>query len=213
MDRLKISRYNMVKAIMGTGVGDAAVLDAVRKVPRHMFVEDALYAQAYEDIPLPIACGQTISQPSTVVLMSSLLRASPGMSVLEVGTGSGYQAAVLCEMGLSVYSVERVPALFASAGKLLIRLRCRSVRLKLADGTEGWPEAGPFDRIIVTAGGPDVPAPLIGQLADPGLMVIPVGDRGRNQRLVVVRKERGGVTREDDAAVSFVDLKGVHGWK
>jgi protein-L-isoaspartate(D-aspartate) O-methyltransferase len=203
----------MVKVIEGQGIDDPAVLAAMRKVPRHLFVEDALYAQAYENIPLPVACGQTISQPYIVGLMSSLLQASPGMSVLEIGTGSGYQAAVLCEMGLSVYSVERLPELYASAGKLLVRLRCRSVRLKLADGTEGWPEAGPFDRIIVTAGGPDVPAPLIDQLADPGLLVIPVGGRGRNQRLVVVRREQGIVTRGDNAAVAFVDLKGVHGWK
>jgi protein-L-isoaspartate(D-aspartate) O-methyltransferase len=203
----------MVKTVEGQGVDDPAVLAAMRKVPRHLFVEDALYAQAYENIPLPIACGQTISQPYIVGLMSSLLQASPGMSVLEIGTGSGYQAAVLCAMGLSVYSVERLPELYANAGKLLVRLRCRSVRLKLADGTEGWPEAGPFDRIIVTAGGPEVPAPLVGQLADPGRMVIPVGGRGRNQRLAVLRRERGVVTREDNAAVAFVDLKGAHGWK
>ncbi|MDR1946062.1 MAG: protein-L-isoaspartate(D-aspartate) O-methyltransferase [Desulfovibrio sp.] len=213
MDRFKISRDRMVKTITGQGIADPAVLAAMRKVPRHLFVEDALYSQAYENIPLPIACGQTISQPYIVALMSSLLRASPGMSVLEIGTGSGYQAAVLCAMGLSVYSVERLPDLYASAGSLLVKLRCRSVRLKLADGTEGWPEAGPYDRIIVTAGGPDVPAPLVEQLADPGVMVIPVGGRGRNQHLAVVRKEGGGVSVETDAPVAFVDLKGAHGWK
>jgi protein-L-isoaspartate(D-aspartate) O-methyltransferase len=213
VDGIRISRERMTEAIMSMGVTDPAVLAAIRKVPRHLFVEDALYAQAYNNIPLPIACGQTISQPYIVALMSSLLQTSPGMNVLEIGTGSGYQAAVLCAMGLSVYSVERLPELYAGAGKLLVGLRCRTVRLKLADGTEGWPEAGPFDRILVTAGGPDVPAPLVEQLADPGLMVIPVGGRGRNQRLVVVRKEKGGVTSVNDAPVAFVDLKGAYGWK
>jgi protein-L-isoaspartate(D-aspartate) O-methyltransferase len=144
--------------------------------------------------------------------MSQLLAVTPGMRVLEIGTGSGYQAAVLAEMGLEVYSVERLYELYTMASSLLMRLRYRNVRLKLADGTEGWPEAGPFDRIIVTAGGPQVPEPLVAQLADPGLMVIPVGVARRGQHLVCVRKQEGIVTREQGERVSFVDLVGSHGW-
>lgn len=214
MDTYQISRNRMVKEqIMARGIADPAVLAAMRRVPRHLFVESALHGKAYEDHPLPIGHGQTISQPYIVALMSQILEASPGMHVLEIGTGSGYQAAVLSEMGLEVYSVERLRELYSRASSLLMRLRYRTVRLKLADGTEGWPESGPFERILVTAGGPFVPSPLVEQLADPGLMVIPVGEERRGQRLVIVRKENGEVRQEDHERVAFVDLVGSHGWK
>jgi protein-L-isoaspartate(D-aspartate) O-methyltransferase len=157
--------------------------------------------------------GQTISQPFIVALMSQLLEAGPGMRVLEVGTGSGYQAAVLSEMGLEVYSVERLRELYDRTSALLMRLRYRTIRLKLSDGTEGWPECAPFDRIIVTAAGPDVPKPLVDQLADPGLMVLPVGEERHGQRLVIVRKENGSIQRQDHERVAFVDLVGSHGWQ
>lgn len=214
MDTFQISRDRMVREqLMTRGIRDASVLAAMRKVPRHFFVESALHGKAYEDYPLPIGNGQTISQPYVVALMSQLLESKPGMHVLEIGTGSGYQAAVLSEMGLEVYSVERLRELYERTGNLLMRLRYRTVRLKLADGTEGWPESGPFDRIIVTAGGPSVPQPLLDQLADPGIMVIPVGGERRGQRLVRVRKENGVLTREAHEAVAFVDLVGSHGWR
>ncbi|MDR0828438.1 MAG: protein-L-isoaspartate(D-aspartate) O-methyltransferase [Desulfovibrio sp.] len=213
MDQYQISRDRMVREISERGIKDPLVLAAMRKVPRHLFVEDALHAQAYADSPLPIACGQSISQPYIVALMSSLLQAAPGMCILEIGTGSGYQAAVLNAMGLKVYSVERLPQLYANTGKLLISLRYHGIHMKLADGTEGWPESGPYDRIIVTAGGPEVPAPLVDQLADPGLLIIPVGNRYRNQRLTIVRKDKGKLLHEEGDAVSFVDLVGAHGWK
>ncbi|MDR3175858.1 MAG: protein-L-isoaspartate(D-aspartate) O-methyltransferase [Desulfovibrio sp.] len=213
MDKFQISRDRMVRKIREHGVRDTLVLDAMRKVPRHLFVEEALQPQAYEDRALPIACGQTISQPYIVALMSSLLEAAPGMCVLEIGTGSGYQAAVLSAMGLKVYSVERLPQLYANTNNLLIGLRYHNIRMKLADGTEGWPESGPYDRIIVTAGGPEVPTPLVEQLSDPGLLVIPVGGRYGNQRLTVVRKDSGVVRREENEYVSFVDLVGNHAWK
>ena len=213
MDTYQISRDRMVRdQLVSRGVTDKVVLSAMRKVPRHLFVEEALYGKAYEDYPLPIGYGQTISQPYIVAIMSQLLSAEPGMRVLEIGTGSGYQAAVLSEMGLEVCSVERLRELYSRTSSLLMRLRYRTIRLKLADGTEGWPESAPYDRIIVTAGGPGVPQPLIDQLADTGLMVIPVGEEKRGQRLVIARKENGRVTVENHERVAFVDLVGSHGW-
>lgn len=198
--------------LVSRGITDEAVLAAMRAVPRHLFVDEALAAKAYEDYPLPIGHGQTISQPYIVALMSQMLEASPGMRVLEIGTGSGYQAAVLAAMGLDVHTVERLRELYFRASSLLMRLRLLSVRMKLDDGTMGWPEAGPYDRIIVTAGGPEIPEPLVEQLADPGIMVIPVGRDRASQKLVQVRKENGAVITEARDAVAFVDLVGKHGW-
>ncbi|WP_196608020.1 protein-L-isoaspartate(D-aspartate) O-methyltransferase [Nitratidesulfovibrio oxamicus] len=211
---MKRNRERMVKQQLETrGITDPAVLAAMRSVPRHLFVQEALRAQAYEDHPLPIGYGQTISQPFIVALMSQIIEPQPGLRVLEIGTGSGYQAAVLVEMGLDVYTVERIRELHAAARDLLRTLKYRKVRLKLDDGTLGWPEAAPYDRILVTAGGPEVPLPLIEQLADPGILVIPVGSSKRMQELVVVRKQGGRVVRESKGGVAFVDLVGTHGWR
>jgi len=213
MDTFQISRDRMVREqLVNRGLTDTRVLDAMRKVPRHLFVPEALHHSAYEDHPLPIGLGQTISQPYIVGRMSQLLEATPGMRVLEIGTGSGYQAAVLFEMGLEVYSIERLRELYSHTSSLLMRLRYRKIRLKLADGTEGWPEAALFDRIIVTAGGPEIPQPLLEQLADPGLMVIPVGEERREQRLVIVCKENGSTSQKNHERVAFVDLVGNHAW-
>lgn len=211
---VKITRERMVRdQLIPRGIADKAVLAAMGTVQRHRFVETALHGKAYGDHPLPIGFGQTISQPYIVALMSELLRAGPGMRVLEIGTGSGYQAAVLAEMGLEVYSVECLRELYFRTTNLLTRLGYLNVQLKLSDGTEGWPDKAPFDRIIVTAGGPAVPRPLIAQLADPGLMIIPVGvDRGE-QVLCEIRKENGRLTRRAHSSVAFVDLVGNHGWK
>ena len=198
--------------LVSRGIRDETVLQAMRTVLRHMFVPEAFAGLAYDDYPLPIDQGQTISQPYVVALMSELLEAKKGMRVLEIGTGSGYQAAVLNAMGLDVHTVERLQELYFRASKLFIRLRLLSIRIRLADGTLGWPEAGPFDRIIVTAGGPEVPEPLIAQLADPGIMVIPVGTDRSSQKLVVVRKQDGKVILESKSAVAFVDLIGKHAW-
>jgi protein-L-isoaspartate(D-aspartate) O-methyltransferase len=134
------------------------------------------------------------------------------MKVLEIGTGSGYQAAVLAEMGADVYTVERIRELYQAARKRFSSLRYFRIHLKLDDGTMGWPEQAPFDRILVTAGGPEIPAPLVDQLADPGLMVIPVGRTKRSQSLYVVRKEQGKIQKEYKESVAFVDLVGTHGW-
>lgn len=205
-------RERMVRLIAQRGVGDEAVLAAMRAVPRHLFVQEALRAQAYEDRPLPIGHGQTISQPFVVALMTQALEVRPGMRVLEVGTGSGYQAAVLAAMGCKVYTVERIRELYQAAAVLFRQMSLRNVHMKRDDGTLGMAEAAPFDRIIVTAGGPEVPEPLVRQLDDPGILVIPVGGRRRAQRLLRVRLQEGVVSTENLGAVVFVDLVGDHGW-
>ena len=212
-DLHQISRNRMVRdQLIARGIADDAVLRAMSEVPRHLFVEKAFIPRAYGDHPLPIGFGQTISQPYVVALMSELLEAEQGMRVLEIGTGSGYQAAVLNAMGLEVCSVERLRELYFRTSSLLMKLRYLSIRLKLDDGTLGWPEAGPYDRIIVTAGGPEIPQPLIAQLADPGIMVIPVGTDRRTQKMVRVRKAGGQMSTEEKGGVAFVDLVGRHGW-
>uniref|UniRef100_A0A7C4EJT7 Protein-L-isoaspartate O-methyltransferase n=1 Tax=Fundidesulfovibrio putealis TaxID=270496 RepID=A0A7C4EJT7_9BACT len=209
----KRSRERMVRdQIMARGVTATRVLSVMRKVPRHLFVEEALKPQAYEDHPLPIGSGQTISQPYVVALMTQALDVQPGMKVLEIGTGSGYQTAVLAELDAVVYSVERVPELHMRAKNRLAAMGYGKVHLKLDDGTLGWPDAAPFDRILVTAGGPAIPQPYIEQLADPGLLVIPVGPERRSQQLVVLRKRDGKIARKSLGDVAFVDLVGQHGW-
>ena len=193
-------RARMVRRLEAQGIADESVLAAMRSVRRHCFVPEALQDRAYEEHPLPIGFGQTISQPYIVAYMSQLLEAKAGMTVLEIGTGSGYQTAVLREMGLEVCTVERV------------RLGISGIRMRLGDGTLGWKEQSPFNRIIVTAGGPNLPLPLLEQLADPGIMVIPVGQTRREQKLLRIAKREGRVTARTLGNVSFVDLVGDHGW-
>jgi protein-L-isoaspartate(D-aspartate) O-methyltransferase len=193
------------------GITDPAVLAAMGKVPRHLFAEETMRSRSYEDTPLFIGYGQTISQPYVVARMSELLEASPGMSELEVGTGSGYQAAILHELGLKVYSVERIPELYQHSSRLLLDLKYFNIRLKLDDGSLGWSEHAPFDRIIVTAGSPVLPEPLMRQLANPGIMVIPVGQDERRQRMMVVYKKNDQIIQMDKGEVSFVKLVGTHG--
>lgn len=210
---LKRNRERMVREqIASRGVDDPAVIEAMRKVPRHLFVQEALRGQAYEDHPLPIGYSQTISQPYIVAWMTQLLEPAPDLCVLEIGTGSGYQAAILAETGMEVYSVERVRELYVQARKRLFDLKYFKIRLKLDDGTLGWPEQAPFDRIIVTAGGPEVPKPLLDQLADPGILVIPVGNSKRSQELLIVHKKNGRLSEQRKGGVAFVDLIGEHGW-
>lgn len=198
--------------LVARGVSHPDVLEAMRVVPRHLFVQEALSAQAYADNPAPIGCGQTISQPYIVALMTELLEPQSGAKVLEIGTGSGYQAAVLAQLGMEVYTVERIPELYRQASKRLVDMRCFRVRFKLDDGTLGWPDEAPFDRILVTAGGPEIPRPLLDQLADPGILVTPVGPAKREQELVRIIKNNGKMKRESHGAVMFVDLVGRHGW-
>lgn len=206
-------RERMVRdQLLARNVTDEAVLAAMGTVKRHEFVEDALTDQAYDDRPLPIGYGQTISQPYIVARMTQLLEVRSGMRVLEVGTGSGYQAAVLSELGAEVYTVERVRELFTRTRQLFSRLRYFWIKTRLDDGTMGWPDEAPFDRIIVTAGGPEVPEPLLDQLADSGMLLIPVGGERREQRLIRITKSGGTTTREEFGGVVFVDLVGEHGW-
>ncbi len=198
--------------IEAAGISDHAVLSAMRKVPRHLFVEEALAAKAYSDFPLPIGRGQTISQPLVVAKMTELLALQPEMKVLEIGTGSGYQTAILASMGADIYSIERIRTLHFRARDLLFDMRFFNIWFKLDDGTMGWPEEAPFDRIIVTAGGPRIPEPLLAQLAENGRMVIPVGDCRHEQRLLCIEKRDGQFIQRDESDVCFVDLVGEHGW-
>lgn len=211
-DKYGTARERMVREqIVSRGICDLGTLDALTLVPRHLFVDDAQRSQAYGDHPLPIAEGQTISQPYIVAYMTQSLQLKGNEAVLEIGTGSGYQAAILSRICQQVYTIERLNPLLAGARKVFDSLRYFNIRSKLDDGTVGWQEFAPFDAIIVTAGGPEIPAALVEQLADPGIMVIPVGPRGE-QRLKRVIKEAGEVIVEDLAPVRFVDLVGLHGW-
>lgn len=202
----------VAEQLVARGISDPRVLAVMGEVPRHLFVQEALARQAYMDNPLPIGEGQTISQPYMVALMTELLRVEPGMKVLEIGTGSGYQAAVLGRLGADVYTVERIPALCEAARDRLRGMGLFNVHVKLDDGTLGWPGAAPFDRIMVTAGGPEVPQPLVDQLAEGGRLVIPVGATRRSQSLVLVEKVGGEIRQSEICGVQFVDLVGAHGW-
>lgn len=212
-DQFRLARERMVsQQLITRGISDQKVLDAMKKVPRHLFIEEALWDQAYSDYPLPIGHGQTISQPYIVALMTQELELKGTEKVLEVGTGSGYQAAILAEIARVVLSVERIPALLSKAKKTLENLGYTNVLLKLDDGTWGWKNEAPFDAIMVTAASPQIPDPLLEQLGDPGIMLIPVGDE-YSQSLVKLKKTHGEIIREDKGWVRFVKLLGNHGWK
>ena len=207
------ARARMVEEqLLPRSIHDQKTLEAMRKVPRHLFVEEALKNQAYSDFPLPIGRGQTISQPYIVALMTQALGLKGHERVLEIGTGSGYQAAILSQVCEKVYTVERIDTLLVQARKVFDSLHYLNILTKLDDGTNGWPEYGPYDAIIVTAGGPKVPLPLLEQLTDPGILIIPVGDRGV-QDLRLVSKKDGEITEKTIELVRFVNLIGDHGWQ
>jgi protein-L-isoaspartate(D-aspartate) O-methyltransferase len=191
----------------GRGIKDAAVLDAMGTVPRHEFVPEAVRAAAYQDRPLPIGHEQTISQPYIVAFMTEALAPRPGERILEIGTGSGYQAAVLAEMGVEVFTIEIVEALAERSTEVLQRLGYKKVRVRHGDGYLGWPEEAPFDAIMVTCAPERVPEPLVEQLRDGGRMIIPVGGRGV-QELVLLRKEGGVLERRNVLPVRFVPMTG-----
>ncbi len=208
----EINRERMVEEqLIPRGIVDPATLAAMRKVPRHEFVEDAMRSKAYGDHPLPIGSGQTISQPYIVALMTQVLQLTGKERVLEIGTGSGYQAAVLSQVCDRVYTIERIDSLLVRARKIFDRLRYLNIISRIDDGTTGWADEAPFAGILVTAGGPEIPKPLVDQLSDPGRMVIPVGDQNM-QELKLVQKQDGEISIRTIEYVRFVNLIGSYGW-
>jgi len=198
--------------LVARGIRDKRVLAAFSKVPRHLFVPEDQRPHSYEDHPCPIGAGQTISQPYIVALMTERLQLKPEAKVLEIGTGSGYQTAILAELAVRVYSVERFPDLAQEAGKILTELGCTGVEIRVGDGTNGWSEAAPFDGIVVAAAAPLLPEPLLNQLAEGGRMVIPIGSP-KNQVLTLVTRSGGRIQAVDICPCAFVPLIGAHGWK
>jgi len=208
------SRQNMLDTqLIPRGITQPEVLHAMLTVPRHLFVEEALWSQAYTDHALPIGEKQTISQPYMVAFMTESLGLKGDERVLEVGTGSGYQAAVLSMIAHRVYSVERIGKIAARARKLLDGFMCPNVVIRVSDGTLGWPDEAPFDAIIVTAGSPIVPDALVAQLKPGGRLVIPVGDENEQRLLRITKRADGGVSTEVLGGCKFVKLIGKQGWQ
>ena len=205
-------RNRLVKKIAQKGICDEAVLNAIGRVPRHIFFDQALLSHAYEDKAFPIGEGQTISQPYTVAFQTEKLEIKPGDKVLEIGTGSGYQACVLMEMGATLYSIEYNKVLYEKTKELLPKLGYKSAFLVYGDGSKGLPAKAPFDKIIVTAGAPVVPKALTDQLAEGGMMIIPVGGRDY-QKMLRIRKINGKLIEEQFADFAFVPLLGEGGWE
>lgn len=204
------TRDRLVQRLRSEGISDNRVLEAIGSTPRHLFVDEALASRAYEDTALPIGFGQTISQPYIVARMTELVLAVSPRTVLEVGTGSGYQAAILSRLVEKVYSTERIEALATLARQRFRRLGYRNIRVQHSDGSWGWPQFGPFDAIIVTAGGLEIPQPLLEQLQVGGQLVMPLGDRTR-QTLVTVTRTQSLFERVDLEPVVFVPLIGGTG--
>ena len=211
-EELAAKREEMVKTqIAGRGISDPGVLEAMRKVLRHRFVPAYLQRDAYGDSPLPIGEGQTISQPYIVALMTELAEVKPGDKVLEVGTGSGYQAAVLAQMTSEVFTIEIIPELATRVQEALLEMGYAGVRVKVGDGWQGWPEQAPFDAILVTAAPAAIPKALVDQLAEGGVMVVPVGPAEGTQELVRLRKQGGVAVTEKGVPVRFVPM--IHGMR
>ena len=203
-------RNKLVKVLQNKGIKDNRTLAAIGKVPRHVFFENAFLEHAYQDKAFPIGEGQTISQPYTVAFQTEKLEVKPGDKVLEIGTGSGYQACVLLEMGAKVFTIEYNKKLYETAKAFLPKLGYKPFFF-FGDGSKGIPAKAPYDKIIVTAGAPVVPDALIDQLGDGGILVIPVGDRNK-QVMLKITKKNGKLTKEEFDYFSFVPLLGEHGW-
>lgn len=213
LDEYTIARDRMVEEqLVQRGINDPLILEAMRRVPRHLFVDASVQDQAYEDHPLPIGEGQTISQPYMIALMASAAQLAEGEHVLEVGTGSGYLTAILAEQGVQVCSVELSQSLAQRAQAVLTRLGYQDVTVHVGDGTLGWSEAAPFDAIIIGAAAPGIPRPLLAQLRMGGRIVMPLGEE-ELQTLVRIWKERSGLQEEYFGECRFVKLRGEYGWE
>ena len=209
----RLAREKMVKTqLIPRGIQDPRVLKAMEEVRRDLFVDEALVGEAYNDHPLPIGDNQTISQPYIVALMTEALSLKGDEKVLEIGTGSGYQTAILAKLADRVYTVERIRPLMVKARTLLADLNYHNILFKAFDGTLGWDEYAPYEAIIVTAGAPKIPLPLLDQLAEGGRLVIPIGNK-YSQELLRITKKKGNYTQENLGGCRFVNLVGVHGWK
>jgi protein-L-isoaspartate(D-aspartate) O-methyltransferase len=211
MNEYRGARRRLIEALQERGIHDLAVLRAFDLTPRHVFVPTGMRHRAYEDSALPIGNGQTISQPSTHARYLELLRLTGREKVLEIGTGSGYQTALLAHLAAQVFSIERVGGLIERAREAIRRAGARNVSLLVGDGTLGWRDYAPFDAILVTAGAPSAPAPLVEQLAEGGRMLVPLG--GREQQTLTLLTRRGGeLARRDIGPARFVPLIGAYGW-
>jgi protein-L-isoaspartate(D-aspartate) O-methyltransferase len=206
-------RELMVKTqLIPRGIRDERLLSAMKRVPRHLFVDEHIQHKAYDDMALSIGEGQTISQPYMVAIMTELLELKGDEKVLEIGSGSGYQAAILGELSKEVYTVERIAVLAEKAENKFRSLGYKNIHVKVGDGTMGWPEQAPFDRIILTAGTPRIPEPLIKQLSDESILVAPVGDRF-SQQLLRITKSKGKISEQYHTPCVFVPLIGKYGWE
>lgn len=211
--KYKGMRRRLVQQLEEKGNFDQRILKAIDDIPRHFFLESAFAEQAYEDKAFSIGEGQTISQPYTVAYQTQLLDIKPGEKVLEIGTGSGYQASILAALGAKVYSIERIQPLSDKARKVLLQLGFKDIKLFVGDGTLGLPKYAPYDKIIVTAAAPIVPDTLVSQLAVGGWLVIPVGDRDTQQMLKITRTGENSFKREQYDDFKFVPLIGNQGWQ
>jgi protein-L-isoaspartate(D-aspartate) O-methyltransferase len=210
-NELRGARERLVETLRDKGINDLSVLRAFEMTPRHAFIPTGLRHRAYEDSPLPIGNGQTISQPFVHAMYLQLLKLTGAERVLEIGTGSGYQTVLIAHLAAQVFSIERIGPLLQQAQENIRNSGVNNVSLLLGDGTIGWREYAPYDAILVGAGSPTIPQPLVDQLAEGGRLLVPVGDRDE-QKLVLVRKTNGKVDQQDVAPVRFVPLVGSHGW-
>jgi len=214
MNEYQIPRERMVQRLREHyKIRDERVLDVMEKLPHHLFVAEALKVQAYKDNALPISSNQTISQPFIVARMTELLEITPQSRILEIGAGSGYQTAILGSLAGQVFAIERIPVLAKEAQERLQKLNFHNVTLRCADGTNGWEVYAPFDGILVAAGGPSIPDPLVKQLKIGGRLVIPIGNDQKTQNLIRVTRTAKSFQTEDFGACAFVPLIGEHGWK